>query len=144
MKRYRWVVDTNALISRLLLPDTVPARAVRRAVDTGTLLVSEETLDELAEVLNRPKFDHYVSPEDRQGFLQRLMRISEQVAIIRPIQACRDPKDDRFLSVAVNGEADALITGDHDLLELHPFMTIPILTPATFLDWPLEESPPSS
>ncbi len=140
MKRYRWVVDTNALVSRLLLPDAVPARAVRRAVDTGILLVSVETLDELTEVLSRPKFDPYVSPEDRRGFLQRLPRISEQVAILRPIQACRDPKDDRFLSVAVNGEADALITGDRDLLELHPFMGIPIVTPAAFLAWTLDDA----
>jgi predicted nucleic acid-binding protein len=56
------------------------------------------------------------------------------VEITRPVKACRDPKDDRFLAVAVNGEADALISGDVDLLSLHPYLGIPILNPRDFLD----------
>ena len=51
----------------------------------------------------------------------------------RAIRACRDPKDDKFLEAAVHGNADALITGDADLLALHAFHEIPILTPDRFL-----------
>ncbi len=92
--RQRIVVDTNALISRLLLPNSVPGQAVKKAVDEGTLLVSDDALEELADVLNRRKFDRYVSLKDRKTFILLLGRISERVAIIRRIQACRDPTDD--------------------------------------------------
>ncbi len=59
--RERLVTDTNALISRLLLPSSIPGQAVRKAVDNGLLLVSEATMEELADVLARPKFDRYIS-----------------------------------------------------------------------------------
>ena len=88
----RIVADTNLLVSRLLLPQSVLARAVRKAVDEGQLLVSDATLEELADVLSRAKFDPYVSPEDRQAFIRVLNRIAERVIVTAPIQACRDPK----------------------------------------------------
>jgi uncharacterized protein len=133
MPRKRVVIDNNALISRLLLPVSVPGRAVRKAVDTGRLLVSEPVLAELADVLGRPKFDPYVSLEDRQQFLRLLGRIAEMVPISYTVHACRDPRDDKFLELAVNGSADVIITGDRDLLALNPFRNIPIITPAEFL-----------
>lgn len=55
------------------------------------------------------------------------------IPVIRAVQACRDTRDDKFLSVAINGGADAIISGDKDLLSLNPFLEIPILTPAEFL-----------
>lgn len=106
---------------------------MRRAVDEGTLLVSEATMGELADVLARPKLDPYVSVEERQQFLRLLGRIFEMVPILHRIRACRDPKDDKFLEAAVNGEADIIISGDRDLVDLHPFRGISILTPAEFL-----------
>lgn len=131
--RERLVVDTNALISRLLLPRSVAGRAVRKAVDEGRLLVSEPTLTELAEVLSRSKFDAYVSIEDRQTFMRLLGQAAELVPIARRVRVCRDPKDDMFLEVALNGEADLVITGDRDLLVLNPFQNIPIIAPAAYL-----------
>lgn len=133
---HRWVMDTNTLISNLLLPGSIPAQAVRKGIDSGDLLVSEATLQELAEVLARPKFDKYLTPEERREFFQRLSGVAIRIEILRPIAACRDPRDDKFLSLAVNGKADALITGDADLLALHPFRGIPILRPKAFLDLP--------
>jgi uncharacterized protein len=129
----RIVADTNCLVSRLLLPQSVPAKAVRKAVDDGQLLISEATLEELADVLSRPKFDRYVSLEDRQEFIRVLSRVAERVAIISPIKACRDPKDDKFLEVAVSGDAKLIVTGDGDLLELHPFRGIEVITPQEYL-----------
>ncbi|OGA14867.1 MAG: putative toxin-antitoxin system toxin component, PIN family [Betaproteobacteria bacterium RIFCSPLOWO2_02_FULL_66_14] len=129
----RLVFDSNALVSRLLLPDSTPGRAVRKAVDEGQLLVSEATLMELAEVLSRPKFNQYVSLADRQKFLRLLGSVAELVQITYPIQACRDPKDDKFLELAVNGAATAIVTGDRDLLVLNPFHGVAILTPAGYL-----------
>ena len=129
----RIVVDTNALVSRLLLPDSVPARAVHKAVTEARLLVSDATLMELADVLSRAKFGPYVSIADRQQFLRLLGRISEMVPVVHTIRACRDPRDDKFLELAVNGEADIIVTGDDDLLVLNPFRDIPIVTPAAYL-----------
>jgi len=131
---FRWVVDTNILVSHLLLPQSTPAKAVRKALDLGDLLVSDATLDELNSVLARPKLAKYVSATDRREFFALLGRVARHIEIIRAITACRDSKDDKFLEVAINGKADALITGDLDLLALHPFLDIPILTPRQFLD----------
>ena len=132
--RERIVLDTNALIGRLLLPASVPGRAVRKAVDEAQLLVSEPTLEELTDVLSRAKFDPYITIEERQEFLRLLGRIAEIVPIVHVVRACRDPRDDKFLELAVNGEADLIVTGDKDLLALHPFRGIPILTPASYVE----------
>jgi len=131
--RERLVTDTNALISRLLLPSSIPGQAVRKAVDNGLLLVSEATMEELADVLARPKFDRYISLEDRQQFLRLLGRLAEFVPIVYPVRACRDPKDNKFLEVALNGKAAVILSGDSDLLALHPWQGIPILSPAEYL-----------
>jgi len=133
----RWVFDTNTLISRLLLPRSVPAQAIDKALACGDLLVSDATLQELAEVIARPKFDKYLSDQERREFFKVLSRVAIRVEILRLVAACRDPKDDKFLELAVNGRADALITGDADLLALHPFLGIPIVSPKAFVDWEL-------
>lgn len=133
MPSARIVIDTGVLVSQLLLANSLPAEAVRKAIENGRLLVSKATLMELADVLGRSKFDAYVSLADRQQFIRRLGRIAEVVPILRQIKACRDPDDDKFLDVAVNGDADLIVSSDQDLLTLHPFMGIPILTPADYL-----------
>lgn len=128
----RVVCDTNTLISYLLLPNSVSSITVRKAFERGVLLVSESTLNELADVLSRPKFDRYISLEDRQAFFRLFSRMYERVNIVYPVNACRDPKDNQFLEVAVNGGASMIIRGDADLLVLHPFQGISILTAAQF------------
>jgi uncharacterized protein len=55
------------------------------------------------------------------------------VAIAERIVACRDPTDDKFLELAVNGHADPIVSGDGDLLALNLFRDIPIVTPAAFV-----------
>jgi uncharacterized protein len=133
MTERRLVLDTNILVSRLLMPGGTAGRAVDHALALGVLLVSDETLTELAEVLSRPKFDAYVSLEDRRHFLRLLGGVARKINITHRVAACRDPKDDKFLHVALNGEADTLVTGDADLLVLHPFHGVAILRPADFL-----------
>lgn len=130
-----WVVDTNVLISRLLAPNGLAAKAVDHALERGILLLSEDTLAELVAVLGRAKFDTYVSRSDRQRFIALLGGVARIVPVIQKIRACRDPKDDKFLDVALCGGARAIVTGDQDLLVLHPFHSIHIVTPAAFLAW---------
>src|ERR1700685_3636598 len=81
MTRARVVIDTNVLVSRLILPQSLPAQAVRRAEQEALLLISEATMYELADVLARPRFDRYVSLDDRKSFLRRLGQIAEFVWI---------------------------------------------------------------
>lgn len=139
MSERRCVVDTNVLVSRLLIPGGVPARAVDHALAHGVLLVSSATLAELAQVLSRPKFDPYVTRQEREDFIRKLGGVARLIDIRWQDAVCRDPRDDKFLHVAVNGEADVLITGDADLLVLHPFHGVRILTPADFLLHPFAE-----
>ena len=129
----RFVVDTNVLVSRLLAPRSTAAQAVDRALDRGNLLGSEETLAELVEVLARHKFDPYVSREDRREFIRVLGGVMQLVPITRRVTACRDPRDDKFLDIALAGDAAAIISGDRDLLVLNPWHGIPIVTPAAFI-----------
>ncbi len=132
----RWVLDTNVLIGRLLCPTGVAAKAVDHALARGVLLVSEATLEELVRILNRPKFDAYVTAEDRRRFVELLGGVARIVPIVRVIRACRDPKDDQLLDVALNGEATAVISGDLDLLVMDPFHGVRIVNPSVFLTWP--------
>ena len=129
----RVVVDTNVLVSRLILPKSIPAQALRRVELEARLLFSEVTMNELADVLSRPKFDPYISRRHRERFVMELCTIVEFVPIIQLVHECRDPKDDKFLEVALNGRADLIITGDDDLLALHPWREIVIVTPADHL-----------
>ena len=128
------VLDTNALVSRLLLPGSVPAQAVRKAVQEADILMSEATLNELADVLARAKFDPYVSIEERQEFIRLLGRIVDIVPIVYAVYECRDPRDNKFLEVAVNGEADLIVSGDDDLLVLSPFRGVGIVSPAAYVE----------
>ena len=130
----RFVVDTNVLVSHLLLPESVPAQALRLALSLGDILVSDATLTELATVINKRKIDKYTTKPARRKFFEVLAPLCINVEIIQTIQASRDPKDDKFLEVAINGSADFILTGDTDLLELHPFHEIPIYSPSQFLE----------
>lgn len=130
----RFVVDTNVFVSAIALPRSVPRQAVDKALAHGLLLFSEATMAELAEVLFRSKFDKYSSIEARSLFLVQLKRASESVRIFQAVRECRDPKDDKFLEVALNGSADVIITGDADLIALHPWREIAIMSPAEYLN----------
>lgn len=129
----RWVLDTHVLISRLLMPAGTVGAAFDIAARRGSFLMSPATLGEISEVIMRPKFDRFIAKPVRREFLGRLAALVEIVHPSRAVRACRDPKDDKFLEVAVHGQATAILTGDADLLVLHPFQSIPILSPQDFV-----------
>ena len=130
----RYVVDTNVAVSASIFSLSVPRQAVETALRNSILLFSEVTMDELKEVLFRSKFDRYVSRQERATFLTQLSTAAEFVSIIQLVRECSDPKDDKFLEVALNGRADMIITGDADLLEMHPWRGLAILSPAGYLN----------
>jgi putative PIN family toxin of toxin-antitoxin system len=129
----RIVVDTNVVLSALLFPGSIPSRALQKA-QGSVVLASTSTRQELAEVVERIRFDRYLEREIRRRLAAEYLRATVLVGIPFPIRACRDPKDDKFLEVAVHGHADAIVTGDRDLLALNPFRGIAILTPAAYLE----------
>lgn len=131
--RRRVVLDTNTLISGVLLSDSVPGQAVRKAIAEDMMLMSEESLYELADVLSRKKFDRYLSVEDREEFVRLGLRVAEMVPIVTAVHECRDKSDNRILDVAVNGGATLIVSSDQDLLTLNPFRGIPVLKPGEYV-----------
>jgi putative PIN family toxin of toxin-antitoxin system len=117
----------------LLLPDSKPRQALEQALLKGRVLLSFATLAELYEVLGRKKFLRYIDEEDIRSFLAALTREAEWVEVNVRIAVCRDPKDDKFLELAVSGNATHIVTGDADLIALNPFRGIEILPPHRFL-----------
>ena len=129
-----YLFDTNTIISALLFEESNSGLALKRALESGILLLSMDVAEEYANVLRRDKFDHYVRRRIREEFLRTLIKEATFVEITETIQACRDSKDDKFLELAVSGGAPCLITGDEDLLILNPFREISILSPRQFLE----------
>ena len=79
-------------------------------------------------MLHRKQFRRYIDEEDARSFVGALARESEWIDVKVQINACRDSKDDKFLEIAVSGQATQIITGDADLLMLDPFRGIRILS----------------
>ena len=134
--REHFVLDTNTIVSALLLPTSIPRQAFDHAFDVGLVIVSEATVAELGDVLQRNRFDKYVREEARLLFLATFTHDAALIAVTETITDCRDPKDNKFLEVAVSGQAAIIVTGDRDLLDLHPYRGIAIMTPRDFLNRP--------
>jgi putative PIN family toxin of toxin-antitoxin system len=133
-KTSNFVVDTNTLVSAFLLSNnTIAAQAYYKAIAKGQIIHSDETFNEFCDVFVRPKFDRYLPLNKRIIVIEDLKALTEIVLVSNKIKACRDPKDDKFLELAVSSGAACIITGDKDLLVLNPFERIPILTAAEFL-----------
>lgn len=131
--RPRYVLDTNAIVSALLVPDSIPARSFFAARRLGEILLSDETVEEIVDVLRRPKFNRYLLPAERDRFVGTLVQNCRLVTPTERIHACRDPRDDKWIELAFAGSAEALVSGDADLLGLSSFRGIPIMAPAQFL-----------
>ena len=129
----RVVIDTNGWVSRLLLASSIAARAVDRALQNHEAVVSEASVEELADVLSRRKFDKYVSLEDRQEFLRRVLQVATVVPVLSVVTDCRDPKDNAFLALALDSGSECIISGDSDLITLSPWRDIVIVPPRVFL-----------
>ena len=132
------VLDTSTLVSAALRVGSVPHRAVFQALSKGEVCVSAATLTEMEEVLQRSKFDRYLPKSIRMEFAAimrdnaRLCSVSEADEA-NAARVCRDPKDNKFLALARACDAAVLISSDADLLVLHPWQGVPIITPAAFV-----------
>ena len=113
--------------------NSLPQQVFDYATSQAIPLISDEVQSEIENVISRPKLQKYITLERRTKFLSELSQQVERVTINQQIRACRDPKDDKFLDLAVCGEANYIIAGDTDLLDLHPFQNISIIKAANFL-----------
>jgi putative PIN family toxin of toxin-antitoxin system len=128
----RVVLDTNVVVSGILFSGSTPAQALLKA-QRGIVLSSDATRLELFQVMSRSRFDRYVERGVRQRLTALYLNATEWIDSAAHIRVCRDPRDDKFLEVAADGQASAIVSGDADLLALHPFQGIAILSPADFL-----------
>jgi putative PIN family toxin of toxin-antitoxin system len=126
-----YVFDTNVLVSVLLFENSKPAQAFRYVLANGEILLSLDLLEELNEVLGRKRLNRYLTTEEREEFLEALIERAVLVEITETVHECRDPKDD--LELALNGQAQYIISGDQDLLVLHPFREVVVISPDEFL-----------
>lgn len=134
MSKVRIVFDTNILISQALKPDSNLANLVSKSIQSCAILTSQSTYDELVNVFGRFVRKGFVTVEEMAQFLAAYKMNSHWVPILEKIEACRDPKDDKFLELAVNGAANYIVTGDKDLLVLNPFRGTEILTASLFYE----------
>ncbi|MBL6454807.1 putative toxin-antitoxin system toxin component, PIN family [Belnapia sp. T6] len=121
------------MVSAALNPAGLPRRAIALARAQGVIALSAAVHDEIAEVLARPKFARILTGERRRDILELLSAAALWVEPTERVAECRDAKDDRYLELALAAGAGAIISGDEDLLVLHPWRGIPILRPAAFL-----------
>lgn len=129
-----FVFDTNAIVSAALIPSSVNKQALQKAERLGNIVFSIETLAELASVLLRSKFDKYLSIEDRLEFISRIETKYKKIETVSSFTDCRDSKDNIFLNLAFDANADCLVSGDKDLLILHPFHGTLIVDAGIFLN----------
>lgn len=134
----RVVFDTSTLVGAILRAGSVPYQALSLVLNQFDLCVSSETIAELEAVLARQRFAKYVPMAARTSFVE-LIRKESTVWAVDALAApeskplCRDASDQKFLALAIAAQADAIVSSDHDLLVLHPWQGIAILTPAQFL-----------
>ena len=131
-EKHRVVIDTNLWISFLLTRDFSKLDRLMSAERT-TLLMSQELLEEIVEVAERPKFRKYFDLIELTNLLVNLKLKAELVQVSSQVNVCRDDEDNFLPSLAIDGTATHLLTGDKDLLVLHPFGEIQILIIADYL-----------
>ena len=127
------VFDTNALISAILTPQSVVAKAlyvVSQPSASVNLAMSQATWQEFLEVVHRPKFNRYLSNDQRVSYVKEIEALACWPDSGESVLDCRDSKDNKFLEAALAGQAEMIITGDKDLLALAG--RYPIVAPAKF------------
>lgn len=129
----KYILDANVLVSAALIKNSLPGLSLQKAISNGIILLSGETLNELKRTLNKSKLKRYITKKDKYIFISRLTSKASFIEITCEINECRDPKDNKYLELALSGNADCIVTGDKDLLVLHPFHGISIITPRDFL-----------
>lgn len=129
----RLILDTNLWISFLIISEFEKLDELLFN-QKYKLLFSQELLEEFVAVAKRPKLRKYISRNELEDLLETIDEVAEFVNVTSEISECRDPKDNFLLSLAVDGKADYLLTGDKDLLVLKKIGKTEIRTISEFFD----------
>ena len=121
------VLDSNSILSAALFPNSIVHNAFKKGQLHFKIVVSEKTWSEIQNVIRRPKFDRYSMVNVRLSFLEDLHKSLIFIEPTEIITDCRDPKDNKFLELAVASDAPFIVTGDADLLVLNPYRGVTIL-----------------
>ena len=127
------VFDASAVVSAALRQDSVPERALLHAEANDLFALSAEVEAEISAVLERPRFAAAIAAARRARILAALCH---QAVWFRPserVTDCRDAKDNKYLELALAASAGVIVSGDADLLVLHPWRGVRILRPAAYL-----------
>ena len=131
--KMRLILDTNLWISFLI--SSRFEKLDKLFFDQKcTLLFSQELLEEFITVANRPKLKKYFSNKDLTDLLETIDEVADFIEVTSEVSVCRDPKDNFLLSLAIDGKADYLLTGDKDLLVLREIGKTKITTISEFLN----------
>jgi uncharacterized protein len=129
----RIILDTNLWISFLI--SNRYGQLDSHLIDGKcTLLFSQELLEEFVAVAKRPKLKKFISRDDLEDLLETIYEVADFVEVTSDVNICRDPKDNFLLSLAMDGRADYLLTGDNDLLDLEEIDGTKIIKIADFFD----------
>jgi putative PIN family toxin of toxin-antitoxin system len=128
------VIDTNILISAALSAQGAPAKMVLCALARHRLVFSQATFDELRTRIYRPKFDRYISLDDRERLLRDFNACAAWVEAGEPGLFYRERDDDHFIEAALKAQAHCLVSGDKDLLEAPEVLGLRILSVHQALD----------
>ena len=133
--RRRIVFDTNALISAAILQNSISNHALTLAAAQFEIVVSEATWGEVESRIERPKLFRYFGnlEAQREEVVKTIGRVVKHVVVQTVITDCRDPDDNKFLALALDSAAEFIVTGDRDLLELHPWRDVQVLTAGDFV-----------
>jgi putative PIN family toxin of toxin-antitoxin system len=127
------VVDASTLVSATFRQGSVPDLAVRHALLTGRVVMSEPVMAEFLDVLYRPGLAQYIKPELRADLLGQFRAGTAVVVPTVRVTDCRDAKDNKYLELAIAANATTIVSSDGDLLVLHPWRGVRILLPTAYL-----------
>ena len=127
------VFDASSLVGALLKERSVPERALLLARTSASIYLSEAVEAEIREVFARPKFGKYLAPGRAQYVLAILTAAARNAEPTERVIDCRDAKDNKYLELALAVGAETIVSSDDDLLVLHPWRGIDIVTPAEFV-----------
>ena len=129
------VFDSNLVVSAFLNPQGTAAQALLIGLEHFDLACSKETLAELLDVLKRDKFDKYSSKAERAEKLEIYAQSVRFFEVRVYITDCKDPKDNKFLALAITAQAKVLVSGyKRDLLSMHPYQGIAVVGLREFVD----------
>ena len=133
--RKKIILDSNLVVSAFLNPKGTAAQALVIGLEHFDIACSKETLSELLDVLQRDKFDKYLTKKERTECAEAYAQSALFFNVVVNVTDCKDPKDNKFLALAITARARAIVSGDkRDLLSMHPYQGIDIIGLREFVD----------